>query len=148
MLISLSSQLHTPPAATNTQHTHGFFARIFFAMSRSGISNFDTLKKARIKGAEEYMDAKNIPYSHNDLFRFHDVSKEQGWAILKDESMAADRTHHNSELTPEKRGRKPLLSPKQVREADRFLQDVGWDARVLTWDQLANELDFGVSGWT
>jgi hypothetical protein len=51
-------------------------------------------------------------------------------------------------LTPEKRGRKPLLSPKQVREADRFLQDVGWDARVLTWDQLANELDFGVSGWT
>jgi hypothetical protein len=51
-------------------------------------------------------------------------------------------------LTPEKRGRKPLLSPEQVREADRFLQDVGWDARVLTWEQLANELDFGVSGWT
>ncbi|KAF1938862.1 hypothetical protein EJ02DRAFT_498537 [Clathrospora elynae] len=49
---------------------------------------------------------------------------------------------------PEKRGRKPLLSPKQVREADRFLQDVGWDAHVLTWEQLANELDFGVSGWT
>jgi hypothetical protein len=94
-------------------------------MSRSGVSNFDTRKKARIKGAAEYMDAENIPYSHNDLFRFYDVSKEQGWAILKEESMAADRTHHNSELTPEKRGRKTLLSPEQVREADRFLQDVG-----------------------
>jgi hypothetical protein len=26
------------------------------------------------------MDAKYIPYSHNHLFRFHDVSKEQLWA--------------------------------------------------------------------
>ncbi|KAF1831442.1 hypothetical protein BDW02DRAFT_56214 [Decorospora gaudefroyi] len=51
-------------------------------MSKSGIPNFDTPKKARLKGAAEFMDAKGIAYSHNDLFRFYDVSKQQGWAIL------------------------------------------------------------------
>ncbi|KAF1838592.1 hypothetical protein BDW02DRAFT_488834, partial [Decorospora gaudefroyi] len=53
-------------------------------MSKRGISNFDTPKKARIKGAAEFMDAMGIPYFHTDLFKFHHVSKQQGWAILKE----------------------------------------------------------------
>jgi hypothetical protein len=48
----------------------------------------------------------------------------------------------------ETHGRKSFLSAAQVKEADCFLQDVGWDARVLTWEQLSTESDFGVSGWT
>jgi hypothetical protein len=44
-----------------------------------------------VKGAAEYMDAMGIPYSHNDLFRFNNMSKEQGWAILKEEKRSDDR---------------------------------------------------------
>jgi hypothetical protein len=89
MLIFLSSQLHTPlqPQSPNilTDVLHASFSPCLEAVSPTSIHQ----KKARIKGAAEYMDAKNIPYSHNDLFRFHDVSKKQDWAIIKEESLAA-----------------------------------------------------------
>jgi hypothetical protein len=47
-------------------------------MSKSGISNFDTPKKARIWGAADFNDAMGIPYFHTDLFNFYGVSKQQG----------------------------------------------------------------------
>jgi hypothetical protein len=47
-------------------------------MSKSGILNFDTHKKACIKGAADYMDAKDIPYFHTNLFAYHNISKEAG----------------------------------------------------------------------
>jgi len=148
----------TPYKSATTQSILDSFARIFFCMSKNGISNISTPKKARIRGAADFNDAMGIPYYHTDLFKFYGVSKHQGWAILKEgieeevsedlPGMSFDRTHHNNPAIEERRGRKPLLTPAQVYEADRFLQDVGWDARVLTWAQLAKELDFGVSGDT
>ena len=47
-------------------------------MSKKGISNFNTPKKARIKGAADYLDHLGILYNYNNLFRYHKVSKEQG----------------------------------------------------------------------
>jgi hypothetical protein len=127
-------------------------------MSKSGISNFDTPKKARIWGAADFNDAMGIPYFHTNLFNFYGVSKQQRWAILKDglqetvpkglPEFSFDQSHHNNPAVPEKRGRKPILTPSQIRQADQFLQDEGWEARILTWQQLAFELDFGVSGDT
>ncbi|KAF2179332.1 hypothetical protein K469DRAFT_596295, partial [Zopfia rhizophila CBS 207.26] len=38
------------------------------------------------------------------------------------------------------------LSSKDLHRAERLLQDHGWDARVLTWDQLAEDLDLDISG--
>jgi hypothetical protein len=90
-------------------------------MSKSGISNFDTLKKARIKGAAEFMDAMGILYYHTDLFNFHNVSNQQGWAILKQKEPKHDQTHYNNSTTEEKRGRKPKLSLKDLERCDRFL---------------------------
>ena len=117
-------------------------------MSKKGTCNFDTPKKARIKGAAEFMDAKGIPYLHTELFNFYNVSKQQGWAILKEHATEHDRTHHNDPTTEERRGRKLKLSQKDLEKCDRFLQDVGWDGRVLTWPQLAQELQLGVCGDT
>tara|TARA_R110002003_G_scaffold699_2_gene21083 strand:- start:3774 stop:4625 length:852 start_codon:yes stop_codon:yes gene_type:complete len=85
---------------------------------------------------------------HTDLLKFYNVSKTRGWAILAENSQADDRKLKNNPERPETRGRKPLLSARQLKQADRFLQDAGWDARVLTWEQLAHKLDFGVSGRT
>ncbi|KAI2487833.1 hypothetical protein Ptr902_01966 [Pyrenophora tritici-repentis] len=106
-------------------------------MPRSTNHRIETPKKAKIKGAAEFMDAKGITYFHSDLFSFYGVNKHQGWAILNDKDDESSRRHHNRQTSLEIRGRKALLSPTQLREADRFLQDVGWDARVLSWPQLA-----------
>ncbi|KAF2818315.1 hypothetical protein CC86DRAFT_472932 [Ophiobolus disseminans] len=80
-------------------------------MSKSGILNITTPKKARIRGAADFNDAMGIPFIHADLFRFYGVSKQQGWAILKEgmegvveddmPSFAFDRTHHNNPAVKE-----------------------------------------------
>ncbi|KAK4120606.1 hypothetical protein N657DRAFT_537240, partial [Parathielavia appendiculata] len=40
-------------------------------------------QKARIQGTCDFLDSQGIRYSHNDVFRFHGVSKCTGWRILK-----------------------------------------------------------------
>ncbi|KAF1942480.1 hypothetical protein EJ02DRAFT_443979 [Clathrospora elynae] len=100
-------------------------------MSQSGISYFDTPKKARMKGAANFNNAMGIPYFYNNLFQYYGVSKQRGY-----------------EVVPENRGAKPILSSKDLHCVDRFLQDLGWDARVLTWDQLAEELNLNCCGRT
>lgn len=89
-----------------------------------------------------------IPYCKADLFRYYSVSRQQGYKILAEPDLDNDRRHLNNPSVPERRGRPTQLSPKQLRQCDSFLQDAGWDARVLTWDQCATEIDLGVSGRT
>ncbi|KAF1957793.1 hypothetical protein CC80DRAFT_534322 [Byssothecium circinans] len=113
-----------------------------------GSSIYDTPRKARIKGAIDFCDWRRLPYYKTDVFRFNGVLRQRGYEIISQDNPEADRTHHNSKISPEKRGRPPLLSSKDIERCDRFLQDLGWDARVLTWDQLAEELDFDVAGNT
>ncbi|EMD86931.1 hypothetical protein COCC4DRAFT_155506 [Bipolaris maydis ATCC 48331] len=81
-------------------------------MSQSIVSQFGAPKKARLKGAAEYLKYKKIPFYHNDLFRYFGVSK------------------------------------RHLDRCDRFLQELGWSVRVLTWSQLSEELDLGVTGRT
>ncbi|KAF1939052.1 hypothetical protein EJ02DRAFT_382546 [Clathrospora elynae] len=109
---------------------------------------FDTPRKARIKGAADFMNHKGLPYFHTELFRFNGVSKTRGWAILSQDNELFDRQHHNNEGVSKQRGRPSVLSPKDLERCDRFLQDFGWSARSLTWAQLAEELDLDVSGQT
>jgi hypothetical protein len=108
----------------------------------------DTPKKSRIKGAVDYMKYREIPFYHSDLFRFNGVSKTQGWVILQQDNEQFDRRHHNNEVIDKNRGCPPVLSPKDLEHADRFLQDQGWSARSMTWSQLAEELDLDVTGPT
>jgi hypothetical protein len=117
-------------------------------MSKKGISNFDTPKKARMKGAADYLDHLGIKFNHNDLFRYHGVSKEQGWAILKQDREQYDRTFAHNPLVTETRGRPPAVSNEEIHRIDRFLQDVGWDARVMTWNEICEEFDLDCSGET
>ncbi|KAH7347983.1 hypothetical protein BKA66DRAFT_477760 [Pyrenochaeta sp. MPI-SDFR-AT-0127] len=133
-----STQLYSTTTYPNLKK----IVRIFSTMRRNGIVNISTPKKARIRGAADFNDAMGISYYHSDLFRFYGVSHHQGWAILKEgieeevpddlPQFSFDRTHHNNHAVEERRGRKPKLSPKQLEQADRFLQDVGWEARILT----------------
>lgn len=117
-------------------------------MSRNGIKKFDTPKKARLKGAADYLDYLGVPYLHSDLFKYHGVSKHQGWEILKTDNELFDRTHHNNPVVPEKRGRPPVLSAKDFERVDRFLQDLGWTARVMSWQEIVEDLDLNCNGQT
>jgi hypothetical protein len=94
---------------------------ILFAMSRSGIPDFDTPKKARIKGAADFNDAHYIPYSYNDLFKFYGALKQRGWEILKQDNELFDCRFNNNEGVTETRGAPRILSPKDIDRCDRFL---------------------------
>jgi hypothetical protein len=85
----------------------------------------DTPKRSRVKGAIEYMEAWNIPHSKEDVFCFNAVSHHQGWAMILEGSK--DRRHCNIGES-ERRGRKPLLSSKDIRNLDRIIQEEGFEA--------------------
>jgi hypothetical protein len=77
----------------------------------------DTPKKAKIQGAIEFMEAKGIPFFKEDVFRHFGVSHNRGWQILRDSS----RRHHNNSDTEEQRGRKCLISAKDLKELERII---------------------------
>ncbi|KAF2193554.1 hypothetical protein K469DRAFT_734875 [Zopfia rhizophila CBS 207.26] len=76
----------------------------------------ETPTKSRVRGAIEYMEARGIPHSKEDVFRFNAVSHRQGWAMISEGS--EDRRHAHTEEAQEHgdhRGRKPLLGAKEIR---------------------------------
>jgi hypothetical protein len=67
-------------------------------MSKREILHVDTSRKARIKGAAEFMAAMGIQYFVTDLFNSHNVFWQQGYAILAGPEQADNRRleHHLS----------------------------------------------------
>ncbi|KAF2183649.1 hypothetical protein K469DRAFT_581963 [Zopfia rhizophila CBS 207.26] len=47
----------------------------------------DTPKKAKVRGAIEYMEARGIPHFKQDVFHFYEVSHRQGWAMISEGSV-------------------------------------------------------------
>jgi hypothetical protein len=43
-----------------------------------------------VKGAADYIKYWNIPFTHYDFFRFNNVLKHQGWAMLKEDNELFD----------------------------------------------------------
>ena len=59
------------------------------------------------------------------------------------------RRHHNDpEVSKERRGRPSKLTAEDIHHVEQLLQEHGWTARSLTWDQLAIEAGLEVSGLT
>jgi len=48
---------------------------------------YDTLKRATIRGAIEYMEAKKIPHSKAEVFWYYGISKRQGWVMISEGSV-------------------------------------------------------------
>ena len=83
----------------------------------------ETPRKARVKGAIDYMEARGILHFKVDVFRFNGVSKTRGWEMLKNDNELDDRQHHNS--MQEHRGRKPILSAKDLLNVEKYPQEEG-----------------------
>ncbi|KAF1937255.1 hypothetical protein EJ02DRAFT_477424 [Clathrospora elynae] len=103
----------------------------------------DTPTKSRVRGAIDYMEARGILHSKEDVFRFNAVSHRQGWAMISDGSI--DRRHHNAE-GPEKRGRKSAITNQQLKEMDKIIKEEGFEARKMSWLELGFEA--GIEGLT
>jgi hypothetical protein len=106
-------------------------------------NHFDTPTKAKVRGAVEFLEAKNIEHTKADVFRHFGVTHRQGWAMISEGSV--DRRHHNrDDLGGDTRGRKPIISPQHIREMERIIRDEGFAGRAMTWAELAYEA--GIEG--
>jgi len=97
-------------------------------------------------GAIEFCERMNIPYYKNDVFRTFNVSKRQSYEMLRPDS--SSRRRHNDPEEEETRGRKGLITPKHIREMEKILEEEGFEARALTWEQLGFEMSLECSGNT
>jgi hypothetical protein len=86
----------------------------------------ETPTKSRVRGAIEYMEARGIPHSKEDVFRYNGVSHRQGWAMISEGSV--DRRHHNDPDVKERRGRPYIISNTQLKEMDRLIKEEGFEA--------------------
>ena len=100
----------------------------------------DPHTKARIQGAIEFCERMGITYYKNDVFRTFNVSKTRGYELLRSGS-------HNDSEEFETRGRKSIVSTKDIREMERILEE-GFEARITTWQQLGFEAGLDCSGHT
>jgi hypothetical protein len=57
------------------------------------MSHTDWLKRAQLRGAHEFLEAKAIPYWKTDLFQHFDVSRSTGYRILGSEESSRQRQH-------------------------------------------------------
>ena len=69
------------------------------------------------------------------------VPRTTAWRISKSLS---DRRHKEQE----KRGRKPILSKKDINYLEMIVRRNGFEGRALTWEALANEINVNVSART
>ena len=113
--------------------------------SRERQKHYTTPVKAKVQGAVEFCERMGISYYKEEVFRTFDVSREQGYACLRNDS--ARRLEKNSDAE-ETRGRKSLITPKQIREMERILETEGIEGRGLTWSQLGYEIGLDCNGRT
>jgi len=126
-----------------TKFTHNFWRTM---EPEDHHQNHETPTKAKIQGAIEFCERMNIPYYKNDVFRTFNVSKRQGYEMLRPDS--SSRRRHNDPDEEETRGRKGLITAKHIREMEKVLEEEGFEARALTWEQLGYEVGLDCSGDT
>lgn len=105
--------------------------------------HFDTPTKARIQGAIEFAKHEGVFRSKREGFEFYGVGHTRGYEIIKSDT---SRRQHNTGK-PDPRGRKSLLSKKDVDRIDEILQTWGFDARAMTWKQLAATAEAPSVSW-
>lgn len=105
----------------------------------------DTVQRAKIQEAREFLLAKNIPHDPRDIFDQFGVKQRSGYRYIKPESSA--RTKQEG---VKKRGRKNKLSGADIAAADSLLEDtdLSLEAKGMTWIAVVWELDLNVAPQT
>ena len=92
-------------------------------------AHYHTPNKTAVRGAVEFCDRMGLPYFKKDVFRTFEVSHTQGWEMLRKET--SPRRRNNDPDKSETRGRKKIISPKEIREMERILEDECFEDKAL-----------------
>ncbi len=137
---------HIIKFTTEFQEKHNHYSIIMTSEDQSDYKHHDTFIKAKIQKAIEFCERINILYYKNDVFRTFEVSKNQEYQMLQSEISASRRSHDSEQ--DETRGRKSLITSKDIREMKRVLKSEEFEVRALTWKQLNYEVDLKISDKT
>ncbi|KAF1815587.1 hypothetical protein P152DRAFT_446634 [Eremomyces bilateralis CBS 781.70] len=114
--------------------------------------HWDSPKKSRIRGAVEFIEAQNRRYGYDpvrtktEVFRFEGVPWRTGMEFISKRNRNGDRRHFPPDQEP--RGRKPLISSKDIHEMERILEEQDVYGRAMSWEALGYEAGLDVCGRT
>ena len=98
--------------------------------------------KTRIQGTVDFLKSEGIKAKREAIFRYNGVSRVTGFRILRSGN---PRTLKNDPTRKETRWRKTLISPQEIHEMERILENQGLEGRALTWKQLGFKVGLDVS---
>ena len=92
--------------------------------------------KARIQGAIDFLKSEGITGKNEAVFRANGLSDTTGYRILRSSN---PRTLKNDPTRKETRRGHNKITPEQIREMKKILENEGLEGRSLTWMQLGFE---------
>lgn len=104
----------------------------------------DMPKKARIRAQIKLVEQgvlQGPDFTKQRIFEREGVSKTRGYAMLK-ENPETDRTAHQR---GEMRGRKAILSDKDIRHIEDFLEQADFAERAYSYESIITEFDLPCS---
>ena len=104
----------------------------------NGPVHFDTPTRTRVRAITEFCQVKAPQVSQNDIFNHCNVSKQVGYAMLKEASPV--RRHHNRPDIKEHRGRKPIFSQREWDILEDFVIEGGFEGRVCGYEEIVQEV--------
>jgi hypothetical protein len=138
---------HTPPESS--QPDEGTIHHITKCQK-----HLETPKKAQFLGIVEWENSKppETRVSMSKIIKFCDIPRTTAYRTLQGKQShnnePSARRHHNDPTVDEARGRPNKLTSMQVKAVENLLADEGFDARQLSWDELATSMDFDICSKT
>ena len=98
--------------------------------------------KARIQGACDFLESEGLKISKEKVFRYNSVSRATRYRILRSNN---PRTLKNDLTRKKTRGRRSLISPREIHDMERILENEGLEGQALTCQQLEFEVGLDIS---
>ena len=100
------------------------------------------LMQAKVQGTIEYLGAKGLPHTKQDVFEHFGIARTRGYEMLGNRDRRKRKPGD-----PETRGRPSKLSKETVNRMDEILQAWGLEGRAMTWKELAAEAEVPHVSW-
>ena len=100
------------------------------------------LMKYKVQGTIEFLQAKGIHHTKQDVFEFFGIARTRGYEMLGNRDRRKRKPGD-----PETRGRPTKLSKESVNRMDEILQAWGLEGRAMTWKGLAAEAEVPDVSW-
>ena len=137
----------------NNRRVHSFLLNLqLYTMLRLGtpetegrrpFQHYHTPHRKELRTAIQFNLAAGKPFKRTEIYAAKLFSERSARRAL---APGSSRRLHNNPKSKETRGRHHAIPPEKIREMDTFIQTEGFEARKLTWLQVAAEV--GIEGVT